>query len=153
MNAVGPMTASQDIYADVAARLGGDKVFPRPVESAIEMARAVRQGLPVEIIDRMIRDWRFTPEELRSVIPQRTLRHRRQRNEPLHPDEADRAIRIMRMLALAERAFGSLEKANRWLRRPLSVLGGEAPLALAESEAGARVVESELDSIAWGAAA
>ena len=153
MTSVRSATATQDIYADVAARLGGEKVFPRPVESAIEMAQAVRQGLPVEIIDRMIRDWRFTPEELRTVIPQRTLRHRRQRNEPLHPDEADRAIRIMRVLALAERAFGSLDKANRWLRRSLAALGGETPLALAETETGARVVESLLDSIAWGAAA
>jgi putative toxin-antitoxin system antitoxin component (TIGR02293 family) len=153
MDATGHEREERDIHADIASRLGGQKVFGRPVESAMDLAQALRDGLPVEVLDRMTRDWRFTADELRAVIPPRTLRHRRARNERLHADEADRAIRIMRVLALAERTFADADKADRWLRRPLAAFAGDTPLALATSETGARVVESYLDKIAWGAAA
>ena len=38
-------------------------------------------------------------------------------------------------------------------RRPLAELDGEAPLTVAQTEAGARVIETILGKIAWGAAA
>jgi uncharacterized protein (DUF2384 family) len=54
---------------------------------------------------------------------------------------------------LAEETFGNPDKAARWLRRPLGELGGEAPLVVAQTGAGARVIETILGQIAWGAAA
>ena len=59
----------------------------------------------------------------------------------------------MRTQTLAEEAFGDRDKANLWLRRPLAGLRGETPLDLAQTEAGARVIEMILVKIAWGAAA
>jgi putative toxin-antitoxin system antitoxin component (TIGR02293 family) len=87
------------------------------------------------------------------VIPQRTRRHRTQKAQPLTVDESDRAVRLLRILSLAEQTFEGTEKANRWLRKNLAELGGETPLATAQTETGARVVESILGKIAWGAAA
>jgi len=49
--------------------------------------------------------------------------------------------------------FGDRDKANAWLRRPLAELRRETPLAIAQTEAGARVIETILGKIAWGAAA
>jgi uncharacterized protein (DUF2384 family) len=54
---------------------------------------------------------------------------------------------------LAEETFGDKEKANRWLRRTLAELGGETPLVVAQTEAGARIIETILGKIALGAAA
>jgi uncharacterized protein (DUF2384 family) len=48
---------------------------------------------------------------------------------------------------------GANDKASLWLRRPLSELSGEAPLVMAQTEAGARVIETILGKTAWGAAA
>ena len=57
------------------------------------------------------------------------------------------------MQTLAEDTFGDVAKANYWLRHPLRELGNEAPLVMAQTDAGARVVETILGKIAWGAAA
>ena len=68
-------------------------------------------------------------------------------------NESDCAARVAHALVLAERTFGNRDKAHRWLHRRLGSLGGHAPMDLIRTEAGARVVESLLASIAWGAAA
>jgi putative toxin-antitoxin system antitoxin component (TIGR02293 family) len=89
----------------------------------------------------------------RFVIPQRTRRHRQEKNQPLTIDESDRAVRLVRIQTVAEEAFGDAGKAAQWLRRPLAAFSGEAPLEIAQTESGARVVETVLGKIAWGAAA
>ena len=87
------------------------------------------------------------------VIPQRTRRHRAEKRQPLTVDESDCAVRLLRIQTLAEDTFGDTEKASRWLRRPLTELSGETPLLVAQTDAGARVIETVLGKIAWGAAA
>jgi putative toxin-antitoxin system antitoxin component (TIGR02293 family) len=74
-------------------------------------------------------------------------------NEPLTVEESDRLVRLARIQALAEDVFADVVKANRWLRERLGILGGKAPLELAQTDAGARVVEQILAKIDWGAAA
>jgi uncharacterized protein (DUF2384 family) len=54
---------------------------------------------------------------------------------------------------MTEDVFGDVEKANRWLRENLAILDGKAPLEVARTESGARVVEQMLAKIDWGAAA
>lgn len=96
----------------------------------------------------------LTEQEIeRFVIPQRTRRHRADRKQPLTIDESDRAVRLLRIQTVAEDTFGSKEKANTWLRRPLAELDRETPLDFAQTEAGARAIETILGTIAWGAAA
>ena len=68
-------------------------------------------------------------------------------------DESDCAARVARVLVLAERTFASRDKAYRWMHRSLGSLDGQAPMDLIRTDAGARVVESLLARIAWGAAA
>ena len=60
---------------------------------------------------------------------------------------------MARLIAVAEETFGSQEKANIWLRRPTTALGGEAPLDLLDTDEGARQVETLLGRIAHGIAA
>jgi putative toxin-antitoxin system antitoxin component (TIGR02293 family) len=54
--------------------------------------------------------------ELAFIIARGTLAHRRQQHERLSIEESDRVIRLARILARANTAFGSAEKAMRWLR-------------------------------------
>jgi putative toxin-antitoxin system antitoxin component (TIGR02293 family) len=68
-------------------------------------------------------------------------------------DESDRLVRLTRVQSLAEDVFGDPEKANRWLRQSLGIIDGKTPLEVAQTDAGARVVEQILAKLDWGAAA
>lgn len=84
------------------------------------------------------------------VVPKRTLARRKAANEPLTVEETDKAVRLARVAALAERVFGDAGKAHRWLRKAKRELKGETPVAYLASEAGARVVEEMLFRIEHG---
>jgi putative toxin-antitoxin system antitoxin component (TIGR02293 family) len=141
------------IVEEVARKLGGQNVLGQVVRSQADLALAVRNRLPLLAL-RGLSQAGLTEQEIEKfVIPQRTRRHRADKRQPLTVDESDRAVRLLRVQSLAEQTFGDRNKANLWLRRPLMELGGETPLAVAQTEAGARVIEIILGKIAWGAAA
>lgn len=141
------------VAEDIARKLGGAPVLGCEIRSQAELATAVRNRLPLIALKGLARAGLSEQEIEQFVIPQRTRRHRAERDQPLTVDESDRAVRLLRIQTLAEDAFGDQEKANRWLRRPLTELRHETPLAVAQTEAGARVVEGIIGKIAWGAAA
>lgn len=137
----------------MARKFGGQAVLGAAVHSQADLAQAVRNRLPLEALQGLNRSG-ITEREIDAfVIPQRTRRHRAENRQPLTVEESDRAVRLMRIQTLAEEVFGGQDKALVWLRRPLMELGSETPLAVAQTEAGARVVETILGKIAWGAAA
>lgn len=141
------------VVEEVARKLGGAPVLGRVVRSQADLALAVRERLPLVALEGLVQAGLTDQEIERFVIPQRTRRHRADKNQPLTIDESDRAVRLLRSQTVAEDTFGSKEKANTWLRRPLAELNGETPLTVAQTEAGARVIETILAKIAWGAAA
>jgi putative toxin-antitoxin system antitoxin component (TIGR02293 family) len=143
---------STGIVEEVARKLGGQAVLG-VIRSQADLARAVRNRLPLSALKGLTLAGLSDQEIEKFVIPQRTRRHRADKQQPLTVDESDRAVRLMRIQTLAEATFGGQEKANRWLRHPLAELRGETPLDLSQTEAGARVVETILGKIAWGAAA
>jgi putative toxin-antitoxin system antitoxin component (TIGR02293 family) len=141
------------IVEEVARKLGGHSVLGADVRSQADLALAVRNRLPLSALLGLSQAGMSDQEIERFVIPQRTRRHRADKKQPLTVDESDRAVRLMRVQSLAEETFGDRDKASRWLRRALTELGGETPLVVAQTEAGARVIETVLGKIAWGAAA
>lgn len=141
------------VIEEVARKLGGQSVLGRNVRSQADLALAVRQRLPLVALKGLAQAGLTEQEIERFVIPQRTRRHRADKKQPLTIEESDRAVRLLRTQTVAEDTFGSKEKANTWLRRPLSELNGETPLDIAQTEAGARLIETILAKIAWGAAA
>jgi putative toxin-antitoxin system antitoxin component (TIGR02293 family) len=141
------------VIEEVARKLGGPAVLGRPVRSQAELALVVRERLPLAALAGLAEAGLSEGEIERFVIPSRTRRHRAEKRQPLTVEESDRAVRLLRIQTVAEQTFGETEKAAAWLRRPLAELGGQAPLAIAETEAGARVIETILAKIAWGAAA
>jgi len=144
---------SLPLAEEVARKLGGQAVLGTEVRSQADLALAVRNRLPLGAL-KGLSEAGLSEQEIESfVIPQRTRRHRADRKQPLTVEESDRAVRLLRVQTLAEDTFEDKEKAGLWLRRPLALLQGEAPLVIAQTEAGARVIETILGKIAWGAAA
>jgi putative toxin-antitoxin system antitoxin component (TIGR02293 family) len=93
----------------------------------------------------------FSEEEIWAlVVPKRTLARRIAGDEPLTVEETDKAIRLERIAALADRVFGDPAKARRWLRKPKTMLNGATPVAFLASETGARTVEEMLYQIQHG---
>lgn len=64
-------------------------------------------------------------------------------------DTAD-LIRALEIKTLADRVFGSEEKAEAWLRRPNTSLSGQRPADLLEDELGTAVVREMLERIDHG---
>jgi len=113
---------------------------------------AARRGLPVSTVDQLVDSGRLSLAEIdRTIMPRKTLAHRRVLGV-LTPDQSDRLMRVVRVIAAAENTFGSLEKAHRWLRRPTTALEGDAPLALLDTSEGSRQVERLLARIDHGLA-
>jgi putative toxin-antitoxin system antitoxin component (TIGR02293 family) len=147
------MTATEPIIEVIYRKLGGRRVLGREVTSDADLAQLVQAGIPEQAV-AAVQGRSFSDREIeRFVIPARTRRHRRQRKQPLTIEESDRLVRLARVQALAEDVFGDAEKAGQWLRQGLGILNGQAPLELARTEAGIRVVEQVLGRIDWGAAA
>src|SRR5689334_3767484 len=118
------MSVPQPVIQRVFRKLGGRQALGFEVTSEADLARAVDHGIRLSALAH-IEKAGFSRQEIeRYVIPARTLRHRKARREPLTLDESDRLVRLTRIQSLAEDVFGNAEKANRWLRQELGVLGG-----------------------------
>ncbi|BBK32554.1 putative toxin-antitoxin system antitoxin component (TIGR02293 family) [Stella humosa] len=141
------------VIEEVARKLGGLPVLGSTVRSPADLALIVRNRIPLAALKGLAQAGLTESEIERFVIPQRTRRHRADRNQPLTIDESDRAVRVLRIQTIAEDTFGNQTKAHTWLRRPLAELCGETPLDVAQTEVGARIIETILGKIAWGAAA
>jgi putative toxin-antitoxin system antitoxin component (TIGR02293 family) len=139
--------------AQVVALLGGERVVGKPVTCDLDIARLIRDGLPVDVIDRLIGDKTVTPDEVRRIIMAPKAISERRRKGGLTPEQSERVIRAVRIIAEALETFGSRDKALTWMRRACAVLGGKAPIDLLDTEEGAGLVESLLGRIAHGLAA
>jgi putative toxin-antitoxin system antitoxin component (TIGR02293 family) len=144
----------ESVVLAVFHKLGGRSALGRDIASTADLARMVTLRIPLKSLEHLTRSGSFSDEEISDlVIPARTHRHRKQKHERLSVEESDRLVRLTRIQALAEDVFQDIEKANTWLRAPLGELSNEKPLEIAQTEAGARVVEQILAKIDWGAAA
>ena len=105
-------------------------------------------------VDRRPQEEGVTEREIGDlIIKPRTLSHRRANRSRLTVEESDRAARVARAIALAEKTFANRDKADGWLHEGLNSLGGRAPMELIRTDAGARIVENLMARISWGAPA
>lgn len=132
--------------------LGGPRVFRgRAVPTVTELRGRVRTGLPYQSLESVRERLNLSLPEAAMVlqVPLRTLARRRHRRR-LDADESDRLYRLARIAAQAVRVLGTEEKAAAWLRRPNRALNGEVPLALVDTDLGARQIEDILGRIEHG---
>jgi putative toxin-antitoxin system antitoxin component (TIGR02293 family) len=116
----------------------------------LALADAVRDGLPVSALDRLIAGGVVSEQEMEAqFIPRRTLYARRQKGT-LSREQSDLVVRLARIQAMADDVFGDRVKSHRWLRDKNGALGSQTPLFLLDTEEGSRVVEAVLGRIAHG---
>lgn len=113
--------------------------------------REIERGLPLSTLEEFSAYSGIAVKDLLEVvIPARTLKHRRQRQEPLNLDESDRLARVTRLYDLGVRVFGNPDKARRWLTKPKIRFEERSPLAMMHTDFGGRQVEEMLIQIDEG---
>jgi putative toxin-antitoxin system antitoxin component (TIGR02293 family) len=112
----------------------------------------LRRGMvPFAAVERLSRRLQVPGRRLLDLIAlsRRTATRRKQKGF-LEPEEADRLLRVARLVERATRIFGSEDKASRWLNTAHPMLGDAPPVALLDSDAGAQLVSDELTRIDFG---
>jgi putative toxin-antitoxin system antitoxin component (TIGR02293 family) len=113
--------------------------------------REIERGLPLSTLEEFSAYSGIAVKDLLEVvIPARTLKHRRQRQEPLNLDESDRLARVARLWELGVKVFGDPDKARRWLTKPKMRFEERSPLTMMHTDLGSRQVEEMLIQIDEG---
>jgi len=128
----------------------GDWLGVRSPATETEILRIVEGRLAPSVIKRLVMLGLERSEIDETVIPSRTLQHRRSRREKLTLEESDRVLRIVRILSSAEAVYGNRERGLAWLRKPHARLEGRSPLSLVKTDTGSRIVEELLIQIDEG---
>lgn len=119
-------------------------------ESEQQIVHLVESGLPTKVVNRLVQRGLSRDEVFRVIVNPRTLKHRRSKNQNLSKEESERAVRTVRILALAQSVMGTQEKALAWLRSAKKRFEGRTPLDMLTTEAGGRLVEQMLIQIDEG---
>lgn len=117
--------------------------------AAFTSYRALEQGVPAAWA-RSLESQGLTRDDIRRIIPDRTLERRIAKGENLKIEEADGLARLLRVVAAARRLFENDENADGWLRNPIPTLGDRIPIEMAQTDIGAREVEAVLGRMAHG---
>jgi putative toxin-antitoxin system antitoxin component (TIGR02293 family) len=131
----------------------GRKLGVARIRSDRDLAELVVRGLPATAVKSLVRGGLSDAEAYRLIVPRRTLAHRVAKHQPLSKEESDKAVRVARITAMGEQVFGESERAWRWLRKPKRRFGGQSPIEMLATEAGARLVEEMIAQIDDGLAA
>ena len=117
-----------------------------------EADEQVRSGLSIELATHLQSLLGLTDEETADLMGRSRSTYTRYRNadRSLGPVEAERTVRVARILALAAVTFGSISTAKSWMREENYALGEKTPLEMAETDFGARVVRDLLRGIEHG---
>jgi putative toxin-antitoxin system antitoxin component (TIGR02293 family) len=139
--------------ARIQALLGGEAVTGA-LHDERDIVLLVRRGVPTQAVDHFLAAAGLPFNALDpQILSRRTFRRRQKSAQPLDQAESDRLLRLVAIVAAAEETFGETAKAHLWLNRESRILGGETPLATADTDQGARAVEALLGRIAHGIAA
>jgi putative toxin-antitoxin system antitoxin component (TIGR02293 family) len=113
--------------------------------------REIERGVPISTLEEFSAYSGIALKDLLEVvIPARTLKHRRQRQEPLSLDESDRLARVARIYELAVKVYGDREDGRKWLSGKKRRFDGKTALAMLRTEAGEHAVQEFLIQIDEG---
>lgn len=113
--------------------------------------REVAQGLPIATLEQFSAYSGIPMRDLLEVvIPARTLKHRRQRNEPLSIDESDRLARVAKIYELAVKVYGDRDDGRKWLSGKKRRFDGKTALEMLRTQAGEQAVQEFLIQIDEG---
>jgi len=117
-----------------------------------DIVSEIRQGLPVNVIDKLTKELAISQQSLLQIIalPTATLTRRRAQKR-LTPQESDRVYRVATTYRTTLQLFeGDAEAARHWLNEPAKALGGNTPLQHLDTEAGADEVQDLIGRLEHG---
>ena len=117
--------------------------------AAFTSFRALEQGVLASWA-RSLESQGLTRDDIRRIIPDRTLDRRIAKGEMLKIEEADGLARLLRVVKAARDLFENDENAAGWLRSPIPSLDDRIPIEMARTDVGAREVEAVLLRMAHG---
>jgi putative toxin-antitoxin system antitoxin component (TIGR02293 family) len=112
----------------------------------------ILEGLEFDAVEKVKARASLTDADIARLlgIGEATLRRARVSGAPLDPATGDRLYRLSKVIAVAEEVLENADNAMAWLRRPQPALGGQVPLELLVTQAGADEVETLLRRIDYG---
>jgi putative toxin-antitoxin system antitoxin component (TIGR02293 family) len=125
---------------------------PQPLLTSLRLnLSAIESGVPLSTLSDFVTSSGIPLKDLYGiVIPARTLKHRRERKQPLSRDESDKLARLVRVFDHAVKVFQSSERALLWLNSPKHRFDERTPMDMLQTEVGARSVEEFLGQIDYG---
>ena len=123
-------------------------IKPKSRQAVIQ---TLKKGLPIAAFERLQKALDVPGTLLAEVvnIAGRTMA-RRKKEGRLNTDESERLWRLGTLFDRAIEVLGDLETARHWFKSPKKALGGQTPLAYADTEPGAREVEDLLGRLEYG---
>jgi len=109
------------------------------------------RSVPWSAVNAFSKRLRIEPAALLKLIgiTERTAL-RRKTEGYLKPDEADRLLRVGRVLEEATRVFGEESRAAGWLSDPSPIFYNAPPLQYLDSDGGTQAVMQEIGRIGYG---
>lgn len=111
--------------------------------------RELEKGIPAAWA-RALESQGLTRDDIRRIIPDRTLDRRIAAGENLKIEEADGLARLLRVVKAARDLFENDRNADTFLRSPNPALGDRIPIHMAQTDIGAREVEKIIMRLAYG---
>ena len=112
---------------------------------------SVEEGIELTALNEFIAKSGLSNTDIYEVVlPARTLKHRKARNEPLSIDESDRLARLARVFDHAVQVWSTPERARQWLSAPKKRYEGRTPIQMLRTEIGGRMVDNFLGQIDHG---
>lgn len=137
--------------AEPINRMAGHEAVPGFAEQAFAFTsfRELEKGIPATWA-RSLESQGLTRQDIRRIIPDRTLDRRIAKGEMLKIEEADGLARLLRVVKAARDLFENDQTADVFLRSTNSALGGRVPIEMAQTDIGAREVEAIIGRISHG---
>ena len=131
--------------------MAGHSPTPDFAEQAIAFTsfRELEKGIPAAWA-RSLETQGLTRDDIRRIIPDRTLDRRIAADENLKIEEADGLARLLRVVMAARALFENDESADMFLRSPNPALGEQIPIHMAQTDIGAREVETLIGRLSHG---
>jgi len=143
------------IYAtqqgNLFSNLLGSTIVQFNFMSDFDILDTTRKGLPKNLLMAFAKRISLTLQEFANImhISERTLQ-RYDDTEIIKTEYAEKAIELARLYTRGEEVFGSLDKFKAWMKTPLYVFKGVAPVSLLDTSIGFDIVFKELGRIEHG---
>lgn len=117
-----------------------------------DLIKQMRRGTPANVIPAIASRFGLSQDSLFQLLglPKSTIKARLARNGALSSSERDRIYRAEKVWERALEVLEDEDSVRAWLVRKNRPLGGEAPLALLDTEPGYELVLDTLGRIEYG---